>query len=284
MPRTLTLVLALLAGAAFAASTGCASTAREAARGSTGGAVEGLREDPTFARLHDDLGRDPTLPGVGRRLTDGVVTSVAAALPSIEQVVDRVVDRTADRIALAARRHAGGADPLAALDRFLRGLARDGLSRAEALIADAIERARAAPVRQWAEELGAAFARGAMREVTAAVSTEVGRGIDAAIARAASVSVTPAMLDRFHAELEAIALHMSRGTYKELQNQVQSDRNWPWVVGFGAGALVLLLLLRAQREILALRRLAEAVAAKETARDERDAEAAKREAARTKSA
>jgi hypothetical protein len=256
-----TSIVLLLAAAALALAAGCASTARDASRGSAEGALEGFRSDPTFARVHDDLGQEPSLGGIGRRFTAGVVTAVAAALPALEdpvvRIADRIAERVAERVALAARRHAAEADPLAAVDRLVRALARDAEARARAVLEGAIERARAAPVRAAAEDLGAAFARGAAREVTAAVSAEVARGLESALARAASVSVTPEMLDRIHAEIEQVSMHMSRGTYKEIQNQVQSDDTWKWGVAIGCAVLAAILILRAYREISRLRRIAE---------------------------
>jgi hypothetical protein len=228
------LVLALLLGAA--ALSGCASQARSVAKSSAEGTIDALRDDEVLVRFHEDLRVDPTLPGLGRRLTDGVVESVAHAIPP----VDRVIDRAATRAETAWR----------ALDLYgparaaVRELAREAAGELRADLAPLLEEARSARLAAGAADLGRALGEGA----TVAGSRALGEALDSA-ARALASTATAEAREAVNSAVEQLASRLTRGILHEvrarLQEQTREAASSTWAAGAIAamigGALVLVL-------------------------------------------
>ena len=214
---------ALLGLAIGLAAAGCGA-ARALSNETTHGALDAVAErDPELVRrIHEDLRADPTVRGLARRATGGVIDALEAALPSRDAIARALAD--------VPRRWVEGLDVEAALGRLdaalgrleerARRLGREGL----AAVDEAVRRGVAAVDLRDAERLGLDVAGRVGGELGRQLGAELSREVLAQLAAAVSGTASTALLAQVTATARELAAAATRGVWDETRRQIEEQQ------------------------------------------------------------
>jgi hypothetical protein len=240
------------------AVAGCAD-ARTISSQATHGSMDAIRDrDPELVqRAHEDLRADPTVRGIARRATEGVLEAARAALPTRGWV--------AQTLAETPRRWVEGID-VAGAETRVRRAAQDALDGIDAAAQRWIASAESATRRALADLDLARVGRDA-GTIAARVGSELGKAFVAEVRAELPPARAGELLAGVTETTRIIAAAVTRGVLEETRRQVEEGQRWTLGekvalgIGIAAGVLIALVIGRSvERLRLELHRAMDRVA------------------------